>query len=203
MSWPPGAPVVRRQIVHGRPWLGWVVNVVEDTPEILATYSAEGSPFHFPDGDWPTPDGLHPWRHLYRSWQGNGVLMVQRPGDPYAVWHFWDGPDRAFRCWYINFETPFERTEIGFDTQDHELDIVIEPGGSWEFKDVDMLWQRHDEGRFTRRKVERILELGDEVGRTIDSGDWWWDRSWTRFVPNPTWVQTEIPSTWAAVSTNL
>ncbi len=193
--------MVRREIVHGRPWLGWIVNVVEDTPDMLVTYSAAGSRFHFLDGDWPTPDGLHPWIHQYDAWHGNGTLMVQRPGDPYAVWHFWDGPDREFRGWYLNLETPFFRTEIGFDVQDLELDIVIQPDGIWEFKDVDMLWQRRAEGRFTRQEVERVLQIGAEVGEYLDRGDWWWDRSWTSFEPDPEWLMPALPQGWADIAT--
>lgn len=203
MSWSYGEPVVRRQIVHGRPWLGWVVNVVEDTAGLLATYSPQGSLFHFPDGDWPTPDGLHPWRNLYAGWQGCGALMLQRPGDPYAVWHFWDEPDREFRGWYINIEVPFERTAIGFDTQDLELDIMIYPDGTWEFKDIDLLWTRHDEGRFNLVEVRRILEMGEDIGVMIESGEWWWDRSWADFIPDPDWVQPDIPDGWDTLATNL
>lgn len=202
MTWERGQPVVRRQVVHGRPWLGWVVNVVEDSENQLVTYSPEGSEFQFPDGDWPTPDGQHPW-HLLDAWQGHGALMVQRPGDAYAVWHFWDGPNRDFRGWYINFEAPFERTEIGFDTQDLELDIWIDPDGNWAFKDIELLWQRHDEGRFTLIEVRRILELGNSVAAMLDSGDWWWDRAWAAFEPDPTWPVPQLPEQWASVATLL
>ncbi len=195
MTWMRGEPIVRRQIVRGRPWLGWMVNVVVDQPDLLITYSPEGSPFHFPSGDWPTPDGKHPW-HEMDSWQGNGALMMQRPGDPYAVWHFWDGPDREFRGWYINFEAPFERTSIGFDTQDLELDIFVSPAGDWRFKDIDLLWERHDQGRFTLIEVRRILELGDDLADMLDTGDWWWDKSWAEFVPDARWSVPEMPEGW-------
>lgn len=202
MSWQRGEPVVRREIVAAGPWLGWMVNVVVDSPELFATYSPEGSTFHFPEGDWPTPDGLHPW-HGYQGWRGNGALMMQRPGDPYAIWHFWDGPERRFAGWYLNFEKPFERTPIGFDTMDLELDIVIAPDGKWEFKDVDLLWQRHDEGRFALLEVRRILELGDDIGGMLDAGGWWWDHSWTEWEPDPGWEVPDLPAGWEQVATLL
>lgn len=43
-------------------WLEAPVVVVDDGPEQLVTYMAPGAPFTFPDGEWPTPDGRHPWR---------------------------------------------------------------------------------------------------------------------------------------------
>ena len=202
MSWQRGEAVVRREIVNGAPWLGWMVTVVEDSPGLLATYSPEGSPFHFPDGDWPTPDGVHPWSK-YAGWVGSGALMLQRPGDPYAIWHFWDGPDHTFRGWYLNFEAPFERTEIGFDTLDYELDIEIASDGTWQFKDVDLLWQRHDEGRFTLLEVRRILELGRAIGDMLDSGNVWWGEDWIDWRPDPRWSVPEIPPAWDQVPTTL
>lgn len=35
--------------------------VVEDTSGHLVTYLPEGAEIGFVDGDWPTPDGKHPW----------------------------------------------------------------------------------------------------------------------------------------------
>lgn len=56
------------------------------------------------------------------AWAGHGCLMVQRPGEHHAVWHFWDGADRRFSHWYVNLQTAFRRTAIGYDTQDLEVD---------------------------------------------------------------------------------
>ena len=122
--------------------------------------------------------------------------MMQRPGDPYAIWHFWEGPERKFAGWYLNFEAPF-------DTMDLELDILIAPDATWEFKDIDLLWQRHDEGRFTLLEVRRILELGDDIGRMLDAGEWWWDPSWTEWEPDPTWEVPALPDGWEQVATQL
>ena len=68
-------------------WLEVPVFVVDDCQEHLVTYTAPGAPFRFPDGSWPTTDGRHPWHHR-TGWDGHGCLMVQRPSDHYAVWHF-------------------------------------------------------------------------------------------------------------------
>jgi hypothetical protein len=198
LIWQPGDAIVRREIVGGAPWLGWMVNVVEDSPNLLAIYSPPGSRFHFPPGDWPTPDGRHPW-HGYQGWQGQGTLMLQRPRDCYAVWLFWDGPDREFQGWYINLESPFTRTEIGIDTMDLELDIVVAPDRSWSMKDVDLLWQRRQEGRFSLNDVRSILDLGDGIGRMLDDGDWWWDDEWIGWEPDPAWAVPAIPRNWELV----
>ena len=72
------------------------------------------------------------------------------------MWHFWDGPDRDFRCWYLNLQAPFRRTAIGYDTQDLELDIVVAPDGSFVLKDLEFMDQRVAEGRFTPELVAEV-----------------------------------------------
>ena len=88
-------------------------------------------------------------------WQGHGVLMLQRPGERYAVWHFWHGAERAFAGWYVNLQEPFRRTPIGYDTYDLELDIWIPAAGGWSFKDDELLDVRVQEGRFTADRGRR------------------------------------------------
>ncbi len=98
-TWQSGEVVVRREVLNdGRVWLELPVIVVQDDPGLLATYIAEGAPLRFPPGDWPTADGRHPW-HKHASWESHGVLMLQRPGEAYAVWVFWSGPNRDFAGW--------------------------------------------------------------------------------------------------------
>jgi hypothetical protein len=200
MAWQPGAGIVRREVLRGRPWLGTVVLVVADETQLLASYLPEGALFSFPKGSWPTPDGLHPW-HGRGGWEGHGVLMLQRPGERYAVWHFWDGPERRFTGWYLNVQEPFRRTPIGYDTQDLELDIWIpsDGDGSWSFKDDDLLETRVDEGRFTTAEIEEIRREGARIGKTLDNGGGWWDTAWSRWAPPPDWAAQPLPEGWDVV----
>ena len=88
MSWSHGEVIVRREVWRGSPWMAVSVIVVADERELLATFLPHGAEFAFPAGDHGL--GPHPW--LGRdAWQGHGVLMLQRPGERYAVWHFWNG----------------------------------------------------------------------------------------------------------------
>lgn len=208
--WEPGQSIVRREVLglgphvhrdpqpwwHGKPWGAIPVYVVEDTDDGLVTYIPAGAQLGFVDGEWPTRDGRHPW---YRkvTWQGHGCLMVQRPGDPYAVWHFWSGPNRDFACWYINLQAAFVRTEIGYDTQDFELDFIVSPDGSYVVKDAEVLDDRVSEGRFTFELVEWVRELGAQVVEELDAGRQWWDGSWSGWTPPPEWRNLRLPEGWA------
>ncbi|MEJ7583771.1 MAG: DUF402 domain-containing protein [Acidimicrobiales bacterium] len=209
--WEPGEVIVRREVLglgpgslsqpsadwHGRPWLGCPVYVVQDTDEQLVSYIAPGAELGFVDGRWPAPDGRHPW-HGRRQWEGHGCLMVQRPGDHHAVWHFWDGADRTFSCWYINLQAAFRRTAAGYDTQDFELDLVVFPDGSWIVKDLDLLDQRVAEGRFSPALAEWIKGLGEALVAELESGQRWWDEKWVDWSPDPAWVHPRLVAGWDA-----
>lgn len=199
MTWSPDEVIVRREVLNdGRPWLGAPVRVVEDTPEHLVTYLADGARFGFPDGSFPTPDGLHPWNGR-SAWEGHGTLMVQHPDEDHAIWHFWTGTERRFRGWYVNLQETFRRTLIGYDTQDLELDIVVAPDGAWELKDDELMDARVVEGRYSAAQVERIRALGERLGAALDAGEELWDRRWVEWSPDPSWGGETLPGGWAEV----
>lgn len=206
-NWSPGDLVVRREVLGLQPdevptpspvagvWEALPVHIVEDSAEQLVSYVATGAEIGFVDGSWPTPDGLHPW-HDRSAWEGHGCLMVQQPSDHFAVWHFWNGPDRDFMCWYLNLQTAFVRTDRGYDTQDLELDIVVFPDGSHLVKDAEVLDDRVDEGRFSGELVEWIRSYGDELLTRLDADGPWWDRRWAEWSPDPTWIDSRLPADW-------
>ena len=185
--------IVRREVWHGRPWVGSTVRVVQDDPHLLVTYTPEGTPFAFPDGDWP--GGRHPW-HGRGAWTGPGTLALHRPADRYAVFVFWEGRARRFACWYVNFQDPFRRTPIGFDTLDHELDLVVEPDGSRWLKDADALDGRVTDGRFTTAEADEIRAEADRVERELAAGRRWWDDGWSRWEPPGEWAAAPLPDGW-------
>jgi hypothetical protein len=186
--------IVRREVLNdGRAWLEAAILVVEDTPELLASYIPEGAPFHFPDGDWPTADGRHPWRGKER-WHGHGVLMLQRPGDHHAIWVFWSGPKRRFNGWYVNLQEPFRRTELGYDTQDLELDIWLPREGGWKLKDDEVLEQRIAEGRFTPEQVVAIRAEAKRFLDELEASGPWWSETWAGWEPDPGWPTPEFAS---------
>lgn len=209
--WEPGDLIVRREVLglaptghpptppdwYGRAWEALPVYVVDDADEQLVTYLPAGAEIGFVEGDWPTPDGLHPW-HEKTRWEGHGSLMVQRPGDPYAVWHFWDGSERDFTCWYINLQADFVRTPIGYDTQDFELDYIVFPDGSWVVKDLELLDDRVAEGRFTASLVDWIRNLGNELAEELHAGRHWWDPTWAEWSPPASWCEASLPDGWSA-----
>lgn len=176
-----------------------VVYVVEDTEEHLVTYTPTGAPFGFLAGSFPTANGRHPWASGARKWEGHGTLSIQRPGDDYAVWLFWQGTARTFGFWYLNIQESFRRTLIGFDTQDLELDVIVRPDWSWELKDDDLLDATVERGRYTGEQVAQIRKLGDELTAMLDARQTWWDESWTTWQPDSAWEPVPLPPKWETV----
>jgi hypothetical protein len=189
----PGDAIVRREVWHGEPKLGWGGRVVEDSPSLLALYMPEGSPLEFDDDFFGAP---HPWANRDR-WHGHGVLQLQRPGEMHAVWVFWHGPEREFRGWYVNVQEPFRRTRRGFDTQDLELDLVVSLDGTWTYKDDELLERWVERGRWSPAEIAAIRREGAAVGDELDAGRRWWSDDWAAWEPDDAWVVPELPPDWA------
>jgi hypothetical protein len=189
LTWNPGDVVVRREVLNdGSAWAEIAVIVVVDSPELLVSYIPEGAPIRFP----PTPHGPHPWLGKER-WHGHGTLMLQRADEGYAVWVFWSGPKREFRGWYLNLQEPFRRTELGYDTQDLELDIWLPREGGYRLKDDEQLEQRVEEGRFTVEQVREIRAQASLILHELDRHGPWWPDSWASWEPPSDWPVPAFP----------
>lgn len=171
----PGSTIQRREVLHGELWMEHPVRVVDDDGTVLVVLLDSGSEFTFTEH----PFGPHPWSHHTR-WNGPQVLQLHREGDPYSVWKFFD--DGVFRYWYVNFEQPIVRREGGFDSDDHELDLIIHPDGRREWKDVEGLASLRRTGRLTLDQIGTVLEAAEGVSALLDSGERWW-AGWDDWTP--------------------
>ena len=174
------------------------VRVVEDSPRLVSLYLVAGTPIKLPvlaDGS-PLPRSLPyaerfsvPRRMGDGTWRDNSVLMLCPPGAAHAIWLVWDA-DRSFRGWYVNLQAPLERTGLGFDTEDHVLDVVVEPGGRWRWKDEHELEEAVRVGRHTAERAAAIRAEGEAVvGRLhelIPTG-------WEDWRPDPEWPLPTLP----------
>ena len=174
--------------------------VVADEPDLLALYLPSGSELAFGTEGWPTETGIHGWdQGPGTTWQGHGALHLHRPDDPYSVWALWHGPEREAMGWYVNIQAAFQRTPIGIDTLDQELDIVVGLDGEWAYKDAELMDQCIELDRFTRSEVDEIKSVGEGIGQMLDAGEQWWDPKWLAWTPPPEMDQaTTVPADWNA-----
>jgi protein associated with RNAse G/E len=91
------------------------------------------------------------------------------------------------------------RTAIGYDSGDHELDVVVFPDGRWLFKDDEKMEQRIREGRYSADEVVEIRALGHRLTKMVDAGDAWWGSTYTTWTPDPAWGTPTVPSGWEHV----
>lgn len=193
--WLPGEVVVRREVLHGHPWVAFPTYVVRDEPDLLAVYLAAGSELAF--AEWPFEQWRHPWQTAgHQRWSGHGKLMLHRPGDAYSVDLFWTGPDRVFSGWYLNLQDPIRRYDGGFETLDHELDYWLPADGPWTVKDDELFEHRVLEGRYTASQAESIRATGQQVSAMLRAGTWWWDPSWAAWEPPVEWSGADVPPGW-------
>jgi predicted RNA-binding protein associated with RNAse of E/G family len=198
---------LRYLTTDGRIEMCWPCRVVEDDERLLALFIAAGSRYKA----WPKCTAaqklsmpraaLPPDEYVWRR----DTLRLMFPGRQHSVWLSWgnDGLSRTFRGYFVNMEEPFRRTPVGFDTQDHTLDIEVAPDLSWKWRDTEELAE-HVRCRFY--SADLASEVRNEGQRAIDDIvrgahpclDGW--RSWQ---PDPQWQVPEVPAEWSTVPVAL
>jgi hypothetical protein len=205
--WQPGRIVLRRQFHRGE-LLGrvWVARVAADEERGLWLWIANGSPYldvaaadgrgfrDVPFGEWGAT--AKTWRD--KPWASD-VLMFHPASGEYSVWFFFH-PDGSFRLWYVNLELSSRRWDdgpvAGIDTVDYDLDIVVAPDRSWQWKDIDEFAAhlRHPDVYWVDDEAAVWAE-GRRVVALIEAGVFPFDGAGTDFRPDPQWtVPVGVPA---------
>lgn len=129
-------------------------------------------------------------------WTSNHALILVRSGDAHDIRLFWSENDWTFRGWYVNLQRPVNRVRVGFDTADHVLDILVDPDGSWLWKDEDELAAAVEIGRSTTAEADAIRAEGERVIRRIEARSWPFDAGYERWRPDPSWTLPVLPDDW-------
>lgn len=185
MRWSPGDVVVWREAWHGLEYISVPVRVVEDSDDLLVVFVCEGTRYAFPN-PWPFGD-QHAWA-ARGGFEGEGILIAHGAGAAHSIWHFWRGAERRFAGWYVNMQEPLRRDTRSYVTQDHELDIWIEPDRKWRWKDEQELLDWIPRGRFTEDEVVAVRAEGERV-----LTEWPFPTGWEEWSPDPSWPVPELP----------
>jgi uncharacterized protein len=130
-----------------------------------------------------------PLSPIERPWHGGGVLIIGRPGRAHSTWLFWEG--ETFAGWYVNLEAAWRPSRYGFDTEDHTLDLWIDPDGAWRWKDEDELAVAVELGFHTREQADEFRAEGERV-----IAEWPFPTGWEDWRPDPSWPATSLPADW-------
>ena len=210
--WAPGTPILWRYRENGgaRIHIARPVTVVRDDAELLAVWMAPGTECVKPVLADGTPVHREPLATRYTrprtvlrdQWSGTGVLKLARPGEPWSVWLFWE-PGWRFKNWYVNLEEPLVRWAGGVDSEDHFLDIAVQPDRVWEWLDEDEFAQAQRDGLMDAARAGRVREAGQAAIGVIDAWGSPFSDGWEHWRPDPSWTIPSLPQDWDRISAHV
>jgi predicted RNA-binding protein associated with RNAse of E/G family len=195
----PGEVVVLREIWRGRVWEARPAVVVEDEPNQRSFFIPAGTVMRLPvdrEGRFlrlPADD----WR-LQGVIAGQDVLSFEQPDASHAVLAFFR-KDRL-TGWYINLQSPLRPNEVGFDYEDHILDVLVSADRStWRWKDEEDLEEAVSRGIFTAEQAAAIRAEGERAVERVLGGEPPFDRSWEDWQPDSSWPEPTLLNAWDRV----
>jgi hypothetical protein len=194
-----GTTVAVRYITRdGKPGMSWPAIVAQDSDALLALYIPAGT--------------------LHKRWSGAGAdrrlvdvpwrvdtLRLMFPGAHHSVWATWalERAERTFRGYYVNMEEPFRRTPIGFDTNDHMLDILVAPDLTWQWKDEDVITDFLARRVYSAEFAAAIREEGERVVAAIEARASPFCDGWDCWSPPPIVEPPVLPEGWDTLPATL
>ena len=192
-----------------------MVGPVRDCGEGLAAETllllTPGAQCVYPDGWWRWKHGDNSqgtrwqdanskaWTLREFTWQTNRILMILEPHKYYATFYFWDHASDQFTCYYINFQLPYRRSHCGFDTLDLELDLIIDPDLTWQWKDEALYHDGIRAGCIQDRWAKEIECAKPEVFARLRERRYPFDGAWINWRPDVAWKPATLPERWAEV----
>jgi len=201
-SWSPGENATIRGVGNKVFW-AYPTIVVQDTSDMIALYMPAGVLGKDTDHK-PTPKELLSPAQINiidYQWNRTDVLFLIVPGDSFSTYIMWETGTRNLDCWYINLQEPIRRTNIGFDTMDHMLDVVISPDMTeWKWKDADEFAEAQKIGFYSAEKARRIWAEGEKAIRYLTSERRSSYEKWKEWQPNPVWKIPKLSPAWDSVN---
>jgi len=197
----PGEPIAIREIWNGRVWYARPATVVRDEPNLTMLLvpphvvckepvASDGTLLRLPQDGWGFTDTPRSERSM---------LSFAFPDTPYSVIL---GFNEVFLLdeYYVNLQTPLERSPAGFDTVEHILDVTIPPDRStWAWKDEDELAEAVDRGLFTEEDTAWFRYWGERAVEHVLLREPPFDEDWSTWRPDPAWEEPALPANWDLV----
>lgn len=162
------------------------VVVIEDAAERLLLWHPATALGMGADGDL-----FGDWKLGERDWRERGdAVRLSLAGRAHSILHFHHG-DGSFRGWYVNLETPLRRTPLGWDFDDHVLDLWIEPDGAWRWLDEDEVERGLARGLLNPADVAAARAEGRRV-----LAEWPFPTGFEEWRPDPSLRLPVLPPDW-------
>jgi hypothetical protein len=127
-----------------------------------------------------------------------GTLRLMFPGQCHSVSLFWgtETGRRRLLKYFVNMEEPLRRTAVGFDTQDHTLDIECTPELAWRWRDEQELANHVAEGFYTDALAAAARAEGGRAIAAMRRGEHECMRGWSEWRPPPEWRIPPFIESW-------
>ena len=202
----PGETVVVQEVWRGQVWAARPMRVVRDEGDFVALWFPRGTcwkapttPPEFPQvedrgtrlaecaarGEWVFRDA---------EWDVDTLCLI-RESEWHAVWVSWL-PDGSHWGWYVNLQEPLRRTELGFETMDLVLDVIVDPDRTWRWKDEDELQTFVERGVVDAAMAEHVREEGLRVAARAERNEPPFSEPWPEWRPDPSWDTPDLPEGW-------
>ena len=206
-----GSEVVLRGIYRGRVWHAQSTIVVQDSPTQTLLLLEPGSEWAHSSGyprwrygdlsqggRWDEASNLS-WTMVLAHWVQRRFLMLLEPERFYSICLLWQQSTGEFERYYVNFQLPYRRSNIGFDTLDLDLDLLVERDMSIRWKDSDEYEEALSRGLITPEWREGVEVARAEVLERIRRKEPPFDGSLLSWRPDSTWRPSRLPSGWETV----
>lgn len=178
------------------------VTVVDDSPDQTVVYLAAGTPTQkLVLADGSSPPRETPYSELALKervpgksiWIRTNVLICWQPDWTWDVRLMWDVESLEFQRWYINIQDRVRRTDTGFRTTDHFLDIVIKPDYGLTLKDEDEFGDAVKLGMYTDDEAANIRDSLDNAIKHVEVQGWPFGTGLEEFTPDKDWNLPGLP----------
>jgi uncharacterized protein DUF402 len=199
MGWPRGAEVVVRSWPAGVIGYCFPAIVVADDASRTALFQPAGTVCKRRGGARGGPQGrsLLEWDGTHRDVAvARTTVHLHLAGDPFWVIRGWD--DCGPAGWYINLATSWTRFALGFDTEDHALDVVVaDDRSSWRWKDEDELAWLVQRGAYSDEQADAIRRNGEAAVAHLERREPPFDdESWSSLSVDTAWPRPSFAQGW-------
>lgn len=203
-AWKEGDTVVWRGIYRNRVWHATPTTVVRDTLQELVLVLSPGTDC-MAEEDYATAKRngkrrwdfkQQDWKLEHFTWHTNRLLFLLEPENFYSPVFFWNHATNEFLFYYINFQLPLERRDCAINTLDLDLDIVIHPDFSYEWKDINDYEKGIETGVILPEWVDEIEASKAEIFNKLKKRHYPFDGSWLDWMPDPKWSLPTLPENW-------
>jgi hypothetical protein len=200
--WLPGETAALRGVGSKVFW-AYPTIVVQDTVDMIVLYMPAGV-IGKDTEQKPTPAELLSPDQINITdyqWQRTDVLFLIVPGDSFSTYLMWETGTSNLDCWYINLQEPIRRTQIGFDTMDNMLDVVVNPDMTgWRWKDDDEFAQAQKLGVYSSAQAREIWAEAERALKLITTERRSFYEKWEKWRADPAWEMPQLSPFWDKVN---